>query len=316
MSTRTGQGRRQSVGLSAWLGVALWSVWMMCPSISEGSSWPQDPATQAQDTDRDGIPDEVELRTNTNPYNADTDGDGVKDGVEDANRDGVVDAGESDPRKPGLFPGGSPHIPEPMVFDMIRGMGAKRGELEVNTLMVAPLTGGAARWAPEVEWAFRDAYAVEFELPMTGRRLDALKFAVQGTLGQWDHTIHGWQSFAEVSLDDASTEVVGLYMVGHRFNSTLSGLLMAGGVAEVGADAQLKGGALLINPSIFADVREWQTLGLETNLAWHGRQQWSLGLYPQLHLQLSERVRVQLMLGAELEPEQLNPVAGTRIILE
>lgn len=50
------------------------------------------------DTDRDGIPDGIEVATGTNPLDADTDGDGLSDGVEDANRNGVVDPGETDPR--------------------------------------------------------------------------------------------------------------------------------------------------------------------------------------------------------------------------
>ncbi|MBU2551891.1 MAG: pre-peptidase C-terminal domain-containing protein, partial [Proteobacteria bacterium] len=49
------------------------------------------------DTDNDGIPDDVENRTCTDVNNADTDGDGISDGVEDANKNGVVDSGETNP---------------------------------------------------------------------------------------------------------------------------------------------------------------------------------------------------------------------------
>jgi hypothetical protein len=52
------------------------------------------------DTDGDGIPDEVEIETGTDPYSDDTDGDGLADGTEDANQNGQVDylTGETDPR--------------------------------------------------------------------------------------------------------------------------------------------------------------------------------------------------------------------------
>ncbi|MEZ4288442.1 MAG: OmpA family protein [Polyangiales bacterium] len=50
------------------------------------------------DTDGDGISDGVEVRTNTNPLSVDTDSDGVPDNVEDANMNGKVDPGETDPR--------------------------------------------------------------------------------------------------------------------------------------------------------------------------------------------------------------------------
>ena len=58
------------------------------------------------DTDNDGIPDSIEDANlngivdagETDPNNPDTDGDGLSDGVEDANHNGVVDSGETDPR--------------------------------------------------------------------------------------------------------------------------------------------------------------------------------------------------------------------------
>lgn len=292
---------------------SLLSVTLLTQQVSAFS----DPeAERGVDSDRDGIPDSVEIRTNTDPLSQDTDGDGVKDSDEDINQDGVVDPGESDPRRPGIFPGSSPHIPEPIKFDMVRGMGASPGELEVNTLFIAPLTGGSPQWAPEIEWAFARGYAVEFELPMTGRRLDAFKLALQGTLPlEQTETIHGWQVFAEVGLDQGHTELVGLYMLGHRFNSTVSGLVMLGGVAEL--TPSLEHGSLLLNSSIFADTEEWQTIGLETNLRFDGFHAPSAGLYPQLHIQVSHRLRVQLTIGAELERAQpLSPRAGMRVIVE
>ncbi|TVQ94833.1 MAG: hypothetical protein EA397_00685 [Deltaproteobacteria bacterium] len=102
-------------------------------ALSEPSEEPPDALDL--DSDGDGIPDHIELETGTSPLDADTDGDGIDDGVEDANPDGVVDPGESDPRRPGLSPGARPHIPEPLFFDLVRGLGASKGELEVNVLM-------------------------------------------------------------------------------------------------------------------------------------------------------------------------------------
>jgi hypothetical protein len=52
------------------------------------------------DTDGDGILDDVEVATGTDPNSDDTDGDGIPDGEEDANHNGQVDylVGETDPR--------------------------------------------------------------------------------------------------------------------------------------------------------------------------------------------------------------------------
>lgn len=269
-----------------------------------------------RDSDADGLPDRLERRTGTDPFDADTDSDGVPDGVEDRDRDGVVDEKETDPRRAGLFPGAAPHIPEPLVFDLVRALGARRGELEVNTLVLVRPEDGKTYWAPEVEWAFADGYAVELELPMDDRHLEAVKVALQGTLpGLSGSSVHGWQSFAEVALDDGETDVVALYVFGHRFGRRLSQLSMLGerfAVGESGVDAD----AFLLNQSLFWDAREWQTLGLETNLELGDGGSWRLLVLPQIHLQLSERLRVQFSIGAAAHSGGAQPLLGTRVILE
>ena len=50
------------------------------------------------DSDGDGLSDSIEIGTGTNPNDPDSDDDGIPDGVEDLNRNGRVDPGESDPR--------------------------------------------------------------------------------------------------------------------------------------------------------------------------------------------------------------------------
>jgi len=50
------------------------------------------------DSDGDGIPDYIEIATETDPYDDDTDDDGLTDGTEDMNINGVVDWGETNPR--------------------------------------------------------------------------------------------------------------------------------------------------------------------------------------------------------------------------
>ena len=49
------------------------------------------------DSDGDGLTDELENTICTDPNDADTDNDGIPDGVEDVNHNGVVDTGETDP---------------------------------------------------------------------------------------------------------------------------------------------------------------------------------------------------------------------------
>jgi uncharacterized repeat protein (TIGR02543 family) len=49
------------------------------------------------DSDNDGIADPVEKAGCSDPVDADTDDDGIPDGIEDANKNGVVDPGETNP---------------------------------------------------------------------------------------------------------------------------------------------------------------------------------------------------------------------------
>ena len=51
----------------------------------------------AVDSDGDGLTDVLENSTCTNPHDADTDDDGIPDGIEDINHNGMLDMGETDP---------------------------------------------------------------------------------------------------------------------------------------------------------------------------------------------------------------------------
>ena len=273
-------------------------------------------AESPQDSDQDGLSDQLELETGTDPLRADTDADGVADGVEDLDRDGVQDPGESDPRRAGLFPGSFPYIPEPLVFDLVRALGARRGELEVNTLVVVNVQQPLVLWAPEVEWAFADGYAVELELPFVDRELEAVKAALQGTLPSRVATfVHGWQTFTEVGLDRGNVNTVLLYIFGHRFTSRASYLAMGGTDIAFPHRGRTTAGALL-NASVFVDVREWQTWGLETNTSISRRGDWGLLILPQVHLQVSKRFRMQLSVGAEVQSAGVSPLVALRVILE
>jgi hypothetical protein len=77
-----------------------------------------------------------------------------------------------------------PHIPEPMVFDLIRPLGARKGELEMNALFLNPTRRRTSlEWALEIEYAFLNNHAIELELPFENMRLEELKLSYQATFG-------------------------------------------------------------------------------------------------------------------------------------
>jgi hypothetical protein len=223
------------------------------------------------------------------------------------------------PSAEGLYPGAYPHIPEPMVFDLVRGLGAARGELEANALAITRLRRGAQlAWAPELEWAFADGHAVELELPMINQTLDSLKLALQGTLPERQRRfIHGWQLIGERFLRTKSYETTALYLAGVRpSGSAVSLFAMTGARLAAGGSAP-RSLEWLVNPSLYVDLGGHLTVGLENNLAFHARGRLAeLYSIPQVHWQMTRHMRLQIGGGVSVVHGQVAPVLATRLVLE
>lgn len=150
-----------------------------------------------------------------------------------------------------------PRIPEPMVFDLVRPLGAKHREGEINVLNVIPLRRksmavddapdplGLVRrsldtqgfeWAPEIEYPFGNGLALEFELPMENGRVEAYKSAGQAFFGTaLEHLfIHGAQVIVQYDSQPKLWTTTFLYLAGFRFNDTWSALSMFGPRTELG----------------------------------------------------------------------------------
>ncbi len=184
-----------------------------------------------------------------------------------------------------------PHVPEPLLFDLVRPLGADKGELEVNAL-VQHASGGTA-WAPEIEYAFADGYALELELPFEGATLEEYKVAVQGTAGTLldGRMIHGWQAivYYERNSKDYTADLI--YLNGARLSRKWSVFNMVGlRHAHFRGDGDYIG---LVNNSIFYDYSQRLTFGLEVNSEISDGWRWRHGLVPQIHFDVSEHVTLQ-----------------------
>ena len=177
-----------------------------------------------------------------------------------------------------------PVIPEPMIFDMMRPLGARKGELEINALALtgAPFRPREAEWAPEVEYAFADGKAIEFELPFNGARLEALKVGLQSALGVSadGRTAHGVQYLGIYDRDSGHYSNTLLYMAGHRFSSRWSMMTIAG-LDDISFGKTTGRNVLLLNQTTFYDLAPESVLGLELNVA--GGQDRLIRVSPQLH---------------------------------
>jgi len=211
-----------------------------------------------------------------------------------------------------------PDIPEPMVFDMVRSMGARRGELEANVLALSPLSGQehAIEWAPEIEYAVADGFALEFELPFEGKRLAELKMGAQATFGRLDQgrIVHGVQFLGIYERESKRASQALLYMLGRRHNERLSTMTMVG-VGDVRLGQSESDAGLLVNHSTFYDLGKDRVAGLEVN--YKSNRDGGVALIPQFHAPLADKVNVQFGAGVDRQRrEPARPVGGIRLIKE
>ncbi len=212
----------------------------------------------------------------------------------------------------------SPRIPEPMVFDLVRPLGARRGEAEVNVLGVFPLNRnvGEAEWAPEVEIALADGFAIEFELPFEEWTLKTYKAAGQLTFGTAfnDSFIHGTQVIVEYDKDSGHVTPTLLYIAGLQFDEYWSCLAMAGLRTELNGDDRGNRTETLFNFSLFRHVGYYTTLGVETNHSSSLVGGTEFRLMPQVHHELQGHIMVQFGAGCLFTQEATVPEAATRLI--
>ncbi|BDC49079.1 hypothetical protein F183_A13950 [Bryobacterales bacterium F-183] len=226
---------------------------------------------------------------------------------------GLVSAHAQTPHKDpdeGTLSSVRPRIPEPMVFDLIRPLGAQRGEFEVNSLFrISPFAGSGRRslyWAPEVEYAFAKGYGLEFEVPLANQHIDSWKGAIQGTLpGPAPRVfIHGWQAIGEVNSQNRSEHDISLlYLAGARWHPRWSVFSMTGAARETRSATSY---AFLGNYSLFYHQSRTVTYGLETNWKGPGQTGRSTLLMPQLQLR---KTRLNLQLGAGWRKQSGSPGA-------
>jgi len=209
-------------------------------------------------------------------------------------------------------------IPEPMLFDMVRPLGPNRGDLEFNTLAIFPWrarTGragddpfgpgpttkdrGQIEWAPEVEIALSDRFAIEFELPFEGSVLEELKVGLQWTFGTAfnNRYIHGVQVLIEPTPQFDTWNSTLVYIGGIRFDETWSTLMMFGGRMDLEGPNNVDTFERLFNASLFADINEWLTLGVETNTAIRLDGTSNFILVPQTHIELTHCMELQSGVG-------------------
>jgi hypothetical protein len=212
-----------------------------------------------------------------------------------------------------------PQIPEPMYFDLVRPLGARKGEAEINTLFNNfPHSGRrAAHWAPEVEYAFLDGYSIEFELPFENQYLQEYKTALQGTFGTAfdNRMVHGWQVIGNYLLEEDAASMDALYLLGYRFNERWSVFTMNGlRQTQFNRRGKLMG---IANATVFRDITPNVVVGVETNTEIARGARLLFLVIPQVHIQMGERYNLQIGMGlGKYSPGDFRPSVAFRLIRE
>lgn len=269
------------------------------------------------------------------PPGRDSDGDGISDADEDTNHNGVVDPGESDPNHPdtdrdnvpddverrlGSDPNDAndvPPIPEPLYLDLVRNLGSRRGELEVNVLAATSFRRSpAVSWGPEIEYSPLPGLGLELEVPLTDR-VEAIKPGAQltlgslaarrldvGVLGTYEQHLHTPSSFTTVSM-----------VTGIRFLPHVTAITIVGPTVALARNNRPTFGALL-SPSIFYQASRTITLGLEVGFRIDGDRRSEQLALPQVHFNVDSHVKVQLGVGVAHAADEFRPFSAIRVCWE
>lgn len=213
-----------------------------------------------------------------------------------------------------------PHIPEPMIYDLLRSLGAPRGELEVNTLTQYNFEHNALEPNPEIEYSFWDGYAIEFEVDTSvpvGSGTSVIrdyKPSLQGTFSspKSHHFVHGWQLTGEHHVDENRYSTTAIYLFGYKFNDYWSTLDMAG-VRRIAFESKAYY-AGVFNSTLFYSLSPNLVMGIEANWVYKPTFPDMLTITPQLHLKLTKHMNIQLGMGIRRAEHRNFPNPAMRLV--
>lgn len=207
-------------------------------------------------------------------------------------------------------------IPEPLLFDLVRRINSDKGEWEFNSLLV---DGNGSdiknvHIAPEIEWAFADGKAVEFELPTAEGKIQTLKSALQFQIPSWFVQLAGIQVIYETSVKENLHELTPLLILAHRLSPRWSTLAMVGN--QISSAAGRIHQKPIMNLNFFYNESEAIDLGLEINLSGLGASFDGLIMMPQVHTLLSGDIKIQAGLGTLYDGYRHSAISAFRLIKE
>ncbi|CAH9018861.1 hypothetical protein [Candidatus Nitrosacidococcus sp. I8] len=230
------------------------------------------------------------------------------------------------PLATGSEPGPCPHVPEPMIYDLVRNLCASRGEIEINALTEYSPNEGTVTPSPEIEYSFLDGYAVELEVDTNipvdpghlegNMRIADYKPSLQGTFGYHNsHFAHGWQFTGEYFTDGKGFSNTAIYLLEYQFNKHWSIFSMAGARrSDFFSNVFYKG---IVNQNLFYTFSSGLILGLEVNWVYKPNfpsNSDNLIVMPEVHKELTEHINLQFGVGLERTKHKDSLNTGMRLV--
>lgn len=193
--------------------------------------------------------------------------------------------------------------PEPMVYDLMRGLDARQGELEFNTLYLAN-----GDYSPEIEYAVKDGWALELETPVKRNEVESLKWGTQYTLATSENSMIGLQAMMEDYLhqsrsDLSLTLIVNLKLSDYWFFTGI------GGIRSAVESRRLDHHVSVLNASLFYKIHDKLALGLEHDEnVYFVDKQMHLHTIPQVSYRINPNIKFQA--GVGLDWQDSNKITG------
>lgn len=213
-------------------------------------------------------------------------------------------------------------IPEPLLFDLVRRVNSDKNELEINTIVIQHQHNefGRVYIAPEIEYAFADGMAIEFELPVEEGKIKSYKSALQVHVPTIIGEINGFQLIYEKANNSTVQKVTPLFLIGKHISGKWSTISMVGSQLVYGKKpAEEKNDLLelpILNVNIFYDYADMVDIGCEMNLRGVEAGHRELIMMPQMHSLIGEDFKTQFGFGTSYDGKEFSTLSAFRLIKE
>lgn len=184
-------------------------------------------------------------------------------------------------------------FPEPMVYDLMRGLDSKKGEAEVNSLFLAN-----GQMSPEIEYAVKDGWAFELETPIENGKAQALKWGSQYTFYQrGNELLIGAQGIFEDQLYKPRNDYSLTLVVDYKLSDNFS-LVGIGGMRSATIENRTDHNVGILNLSLFYNVSDALFVGVENdNKLYFTDKELHINTIPQVSVRVNKKLRFQAGYG-------------------